>query len=200
MKKNDIRNDMKRRLAKIEHDEYLELSGCIKEKFLKEGINKKSHTIGMTISNFPEVDTKELIQALWNLGKQVVVPRCNSKERTMQFYLLEDFNDLENVYMNLWEPKVENSIFVPKDEIDLLVVPGIVYSINGYRIGYGGGYFDRYLVNYKGDTVSLAFNCQITESVPTDVFDLPINRIITEDQLINCEEYRKAGAHNEDCL
>ncbi len=193
MKKSEIRNDMKRRLANIEHDEYLELSGCIKERFLNEGINKKSNTVGLTISNFPEADTKEIIQALWNLGKQVVVPRCNPKERTMQFYLLEHFNDLENVYMNLWEPKEESSTFVAKDDIDLLVVPGIVYSISGYRIGYGGGYFDRYLVNYKGDTVSLAFNCQITESVPTDVYDLPVNRIITEDQLINCEEYRKAG-------
>ena len=200
MRKHDIRNDMKRRLAKIEHDEYIALSQCIKERFLKEGINKKSNTVGLTISNFPEVDTKELIQALWNLGKQVAVPRCDSKERTMQFYLLEDFNDLENVYMNLWEPKVENSIIVAKDAIDLLIVPGIVYSISGYRIGYGGGYFDRYLVNYKGDTVSLAFNCQIMESVPTDVYDLPVNRIITEDQLINCEEYRKAGANDENCL
>ena len=200
MSKTEIRNDMKQRLAQIEHDEYIRLSSHIKEIFLKEVKDKKVDLVGLTISNFPEVDTKEIISALWTLGKRVAIPRCSPKERTMTYYVFQDFNELEQVYMNLWEPIPTVTTKVSKDEIDLLVVPGIVYSKSGYRIGYGGGYFDRFLVNYKGETVSLAFDRQLTNAVPIENYDLPVSKIITETKIINCEKYRKAGAYNEDSI
>ena len=76
------------------------------------------------------------------------------------FDLLLSYDNLETVYMDLLEPIIEETVSVAKNEIDLQIVPGVVFSDEGYRIGFGGGYYDRYIMDYKGATLSLAFECQ----------------------------------------
>ena len=61
-------------------------------------------------------------------------------------------------------------------------MPGIVYSKTGYRIGYGGGYYDKFLANYAGQTISLAFDFQVVDEVVRDVFDIPVDKIVTNRQ------------------
>ncbi len=193
MTKSEIRNDIKRQLTSLEHDVYKSYSEEIKQIFLSELTSNDISVIGLTISKFPEVDTKELIHQLWRMGKKVALPKCHAKERSMTFYIVENFQQLENVYMDLLEPIPEKTTSVLMEDIDLLVVPGIVYSKSGYRIGYGGGYYDRFLVSYKGETISLAFDFQVLDEIPTDLHDLPVNRIITNREVINCMVRRKAG-------
>ena len=78
------------------------------------------------------------------------------KTREMSFYAIESFAQLETVYMHLREPIPAKSEFVDANEMDIIVVPGVVFDPYGYRIGYGGGYYDRYVLNYnKGKLMSL---------------------------------------------
>ena len=73
-------------------------------------------------------------------------------------------------------------------EVDLIIVPGVAFDKCGYRIGYGGGYYDRFLSNLDHVTkISLAFNMQLIDKIPTDHFDIPVNYIITEKEIINCK-------------
>jgi 5-formyltetrahydrofolate cyclo-ligase len=102
----------------------------------------------------------------------------------MEFRELRSLEDLENVYMDLYEPIVTKTEVVPSEKIDLLVVPGLVFDRSGYRIGYGGGYYDRYLAHFKGAAVSLAFNDQIGENLPHEEFDIPVEQVITETGLL----------------
>ena len=74
---------------------------------------------------------------------------------------MQRFDQLESVYFGLLEPIEAETDFVAKDNIDLLIVPGIAFTEPGYRTGVGGGYYDRYLQHYQGRTVSLAFHEQI---------------------------------------
>lgn len=109
----------------------------------------------------------------------------------MFFYAIENFGQLENVYMNLREPIVEETQLVVAEQIDIMIVPGVVFDKKGFRIGFGGGYYDRYLERYNGVTISLAFDTQIVNSVPIEPHDLPVDIIITVNERMNCMQNRK---------
>lgn len=191
MSKSLLRNNMKTKLASLKKDSYLTYSQEIENLlFLEESVQDAS-TIGITISAFPEVNTAGIIQLLWDLGKTVVVPKCSPKERMMTFYKMDSYDQLETVYMHLQEPNPLLTVAVLASEIDLLIVPGIVYSKTGYRIGYGGGYYDRFLVNYAGQTISLAFDFQVVDEVVRDVFDIPVDKIVTNKEIIFCKQNRE---------
>ncbi|MGN5649729.1 5-formyltetrahydrofolate cyclo-ligase [Bacillus sp. Brlt_9] len=144
----------------------------------KEWIEAK--TIGITLSMENEVNTYPIIEKAWEEGKKVVVPKCNKGTRTISFRQISNFDQLETVYMNLREPIPALTEEVNADEIDLQIVPGVAYTGRGERIGYGGGYYDRYLVHYKGKTLSLAYSFQMVEYIPVEPFDKNVEKIITE--------------------
>lgn len=191
MTKKLMRNAMREKLTFLDEVAYTNYSKQIEDLFLQHVAASNVSTIGITISNFPEVDTWSIIKHLWNLGKNVVVPKCSPIDRSMVFYQIQNFDQLEQVYMHLLEPNPQMSKAVTPQEIDMLVVPGIVYSEKGYRIGYGGGYYDRFLMNFKGDTLSLAFDIQVVKYVEYDVFDLPVDKIITPKAIFLCKQIRE---------
>lgn len=193
MDKTSLRNKVREALSNMSAATYREQSFAIARKVLQEPYIIEANTIGITISNKPEVDTIHLIEALWKLGKTVAVPKCNAKTREMSFYAIETFAQLETVYMHLREPIPEISEFVDANEMDIILVPGVVFDTQGYRIGYGGGYYDRYVLHYKkGKLMSVLFDEQLYEQVPVETHDYPVDLIITPTKRIDCEAQRGA--------
>lgn len=186
MNKKVIRNNMLVVLNKMEKTEHEQLSCKIAERVIASEEFKNAETIGVTISRFPEVDTKAIIEAAWALNKKVVVPKCIPATRDMDFRSILSFNNLEIVYDGLLEPIITETESVPKETIDLQIVPGVVYSTSGYRIGFGGGYYDRYIKNFEGISISLAFECQITSDIPMENHDIPVAQIFTEKKQFIC--------------
>ncbi|KMJ60535.1 hypothetical protein AB685_04570 [Bacillus sp. LL01] len=181
-----LRDEMKTLLGGLDRSSYETWCTLIHEKLFASTEWKKAQTIGATISRFPEVDTEALITRAWNEGKKVAVPKCFPKDKSMQFYFLEDFDQLETVYFGLKEPIVSIVTPCPKQEMDLMLVPGLLFDKKGYRIGFGGGYYDRYLVDFLGEKLSLAFSQQLVNKVPTDSFDIPVHKIVTnEDEYVD---------------
>ncbi|MCP2034950.1 5-formyltetrahydrofolate cyclo-ligase [Planomicrobium sp. HSC-17F08] len=174
------RKQVLEQLNNMERAEHLRKSRLIVGRLMEDPAFQRAGTVGVTISAFPEVDTHELIQACWEAGKRVAVPKCWRKDRTMDFYAITDFNQLETVYMHLKEPKVEETVHLKAEDIDLLIVPGVVYTREGYRIGFGGGYYDRYLATYTGATRSLAFGVQLADRIFVEPHDIPVDMIHTE--------------------
>lgn len=193
MDKTSLRNKVREALSNMSATTYREQSFAIARRVLQEPYIIEANTIGITISNKPEVDTIHLIEALWKLGKTVAVPKCNAKTREMSFYAIESFALLETVYMHLREPIPEISEFVDANEMDIILVPGVVFDTQGYRIGYGGGYYDRYVLHYKkGKLMSVLFDEQLYEQVPVETHDYPVDLIITPTKRIDCEAQRGA--------
>lgn len=190
MEKPVHRKNMLTELKAMSKQDYDQKSQSICHKLMQDPAFQQARTIGLTVSAFPEVDTADLIRKCWEVGKRVVVPKCEPVSRAMAFYAIESFDQLETVYMKLLEPKMEETVLVPKEEIDLLIVPGVVFSRDGYRIGFGGGYYDRFLADYKGATRSLAFDVQLADSLLMELYDLPVQGIYTESGYINAEERR----------
>ncbi|UJF28311.1 5-formyltetrahydrofolate cyclo-ligase [Planococcus sp. 107-1] len=191
MDKSTSRKEMLAKLKAMPEEVHREKTEKIIQRLAEDPIFVNATTIGMTISAFPEVDTSQLIHYCWSIGKKVAVPKCIPSTRGMDFYILTDYSELENVYMKLLEPRIDKNRYVSPNEIDLMIVPGVVFSKSGYRIGFGGGYYDRYLSAYNGDTVSLVFEIQMVESMPVENHDIPVQQLITENEWIETMGWRK---------
>lgn len=190
-----IRNDMRQHLKRMDEETYFHRSRLILQRLLQEPSIIKGKTIAVTISGFPEVETREMIKALWGLDKIVAVPKCEPKTREMDFYVITSFEQLETVYLTIAEPKVSETTYTPKEEIDVMIVPGVVFNERGYRVGFGGGYYDRYLSAFRGEKLSIAFDEQIADVIPTEVHDIPVNIILTDKRRIHCAANREGKQH-----
>ncbi|WP_181833035.1 5-formyltetrahydrofolate cyclo-ligase [Bacillus taeanensis] len=183
MEKKQLRSMVKKRLSQMTDQEYQERSAQAAKKLFNHSAWKEANTVGITVSRQREVDTIHIIEQAWKQEKNTTVPRCMVEDNRLDFRLFTSFEQLEVVYMDLKEPSLLKTKAVSPHEVDLLIVPGLLFDKNGYRIGYGGGYYDRYLSTYTNKTIALAFECQIIDTLPREPFDLPVQEIITEEKI-----------------
>ena len=154
--------------VKIQADEQLT------QRLLELPAFQEAKTLATYLSFDHEFSTAGLIQAALQLGKRVCVPRTYPQGR-MEF-VEYDPEILEESRFGLLEPNERGQV-VDKAEIDLIHVPGLVFQSKDYRIGYGGGYYDRYLADYTGRTVSTIYSIQQKEFQP-DVFDQAVQEVL----------------------
>jgi len=135
-----------------------------------------------------EIYTHELIKKWLNDGeKNIYVPYIESNIDQMKISQIEDFDkDLEKGVYNILEPiekvKKESNNY----DLDIIVVPGLIFSKNGYRIGYGGGYYDKFLsrVSDKVKKVGIVYSDFVLDDLPVDDYDIPVDLIMTERETI----------------
>ena len=138
---------------------------------------QEAKTLATYLSFDHEFSTAGLIQAALQLGKRVCVPRTYPQGR-MEF-VEYDPEILEESRFGLLEPNEQGKV-VDKAEIDLIHVPGLVFQSKGYRIGYGGGYYDRYLEGFTGKTVSTIYSIQQGEFQP-NTFDIAVQEVLVHE-------------------
>lgn len=182
--KNFLRNQMKETLSKISKPVYEDYSYKIASRLYDDNDWKQANIIGITVSKQPEVDTYQIIRKAWEEGKQVVVPKCYPKEKKLSFRVLTRFAQLESVFFGLYEPIVDITPEVDPSQIDLLIVPGLAFTREGYRLGFGGGYYDRFLLNFTGRTLSLAFKEQMIPEFQFEEHDIPVSKIISTEEVV----------------
>ncbi|WP_163540037.1 5-formyltetrahydrofolate cyclo-ligase [Gracilibacillus sp. YIM 98692] len=182
--KSEIRNQIMERWKKLGERSHVERD--IHRHLLSLTEWREAKTIGITLSREIEWDTYKLLDAAWTDDKNIVVPKCYPKDKTMAFYLCQTLADLENKYIDLWEPIPKQASLVEKSLIDLMIVPGIAFDTNGYRIGYGGGYYDRYLKDFTGTKIALAATFQIVPKIEKELHDIPVEKLVTEQGVITC--------------
>jgi len=185
MNKDQQRHQIKQLLMNMSLKDYEEKSQELCEALLQEPSIKEGETIALTISVFPEVDTRSIILKLWAMGKRVVVPKCDHRTKQMIFYNLTNFDELVPAPMGLFEPNPLITSSIMYKQIDVCIVPGIVFDQRGYRIGYGGGYYDRFLPHFNGSKISIAFDEQLVYEVPYELHDIPIDLLITNQRRIS---------------
>lgn len=183
MDKKAFRKQMLDRMKELSKPEYEQLSYEIARSLYSSPLWLQAKTIGITVSKPPEADTWQIIRKAWEDGKRVAVPKCIPQAKQMVFRELKSFMELESVYYGLWEPSPEKTEEVLSEEIETLIVPGLAYMKNGFRLGFGGGYYDRFLEQYKGRTVSLAFELQVINGFPVENHDKPVEMIITDQRV-----------------
>ncbi|MBY0122388.1 5-formyltetrahydrofolate cyclo-ligase [Bacillus sp. S/N-304-OC-R1] len=182
--KKELRKQITEKLSKVTKPQYEHLSYHIAKGLYQDEYWRDAKTIGLTISRQPEVDTYQIIRRAWEEGKQVVIPKCLPKNREMIFRTLNQFDQLESVYYGLLEPIESETTEICPSSIDLLIVPGLAFTESGYRLGFGGGYYDRFLTKYNGHTLSLAFQLQIVSQLPVETHDIPVEKLITDQKVM----------------
>src|SRR5699024_4170301 len=115
---------------------------------------KHANIIGTTISQSYEWNTEPVIRTAWEDGKTVAIPKSIPEKKKLKYYHFKSYDQLEVAHYNLLEPKPSDSERIKKCMIDLLIVPGLLFDKKGFRIGFGGGYFDRFLINFPNISVS----------------------------------------------
>lgn len=149
------------------------------KKLFTTDIWQQAQTVGLTMAGELEVPTEVISIQAKREGKKVFYPRTLPK-RQMVFLPANTEKDFEMSKFGVLEPKYDAKKV--QTDIDLLVVPGIAYALDSkIRLGFGGGYYDRYLKNFPGNTVSLVAPAMAypTAQWPIDEFDVPLQTVIT---------------------
>ena len=179
--KSLLRKEVLHKRNSMSHFEISMKSKLIQQKLIESPVFNQSKSIGLYLAIGSEVQTREIINYALDLGKTVLLPRIMSND--LRFYVVDqkDFekNSFDVNRFGIKEPEIDNK---PADFIDLLIIPGIVFDMYGFRIGYGYGYYDKYLTNNKlSKSIGLAYDFQlIKKTIPILPHDRKINVLITE--------------------
>ena len=157
-------------------------------------VYKSAKTVFIYVSFGSEVETHTLIDKAIQDGKRVAVPLCDRDARTMNAYEIKCRAMLERGTYNILEPKknlIKNGDIrrVVPSEIDLAIVPAYVYDKKGARIGYGGGYYDRFLSQFCGVSLGVAFSQCIVDALQTEEHDVLVDKIVCPEGMIEDGEF-----------
>lgn len=186
-KKNTLRKEKLAERKELSSAEVRTKSIKIGKKLFKLPEFKKAKTIMFYVSFGNEVATHSMIKEALQQKKKVVVPKIKSN-RTLAVYEIINFSkDLQRGSFGILEPTHSKRRVTPKTEIDLAVVPGVCFDWEkGTRLGFGAGYYDRFLQGIKDTTVliGIAFEQQLARGVPCKVHDVSMHKIVTERRIV----------------
>ena len=189
MDKKSIRKNIINKRNDLSLDIKIEYDICIFSELINCEFYKNSKKIFTYVSFGSEVATIEFIKQALNDNKEIYVPKTDKVNKEM---VAMRINSLDNMIVDKWgilEPK-----HVDKDKIcenfDLIIMPGVAFDRRGNRIGYGGGYYDKYFSHIKDESnkIVLAYDFQIVNSIENEAHDIKVNCIITNNEFIKIDE------------
>jgi 5-formyltetrahydrofolate cyclo-ligase len=139
---------------------------------------QKARRVGCYLSLPEEVSTRSLIQTGLQNGKTLAAPVVTRKSEPLHFYQFTLDENLRPGPLGILQPPLDKPV-APED-LDLLIVPGVGFDRLGNRLGYGGGFFDRYLALFTGTVLGVAYALQVEEKLPLTPTDRPVHLLVTE--------------------
>ncbi|MBF0239993.1 MAG: 5-formyltetrahydrofolate cyclo-ligase [SAR324 cluster bacterium] len=178
--KKTLRQHFKQVRSQLSDEFRNEASKRILQFLLEEPSLPAIQTIHTFLSLPEEPDTHPVVEALWNLNKNVVVP-CVQDKQTLGHSLLTNWQDVETGPYGIAEPAEEKRIPMNPLLLDWVLVPGLAFSEeNGARLGYGKGFYDRFLKATPALLIGICFSCQLTSDLVQETHDVPVHAILTE--------------------
>jgi 5-formyltetrahydrofolate cyclo-ligase len=172
--KAELRKQVLQEMKALSQKQKIAMDRVLTERFLDHPFYQEAKAIATYLSFTHEFQTQGLIDQALKDGKKVLIPKTYSKGR-MEF-VVYDPQQLKKTSFGLLEPQGDLEV-VDASQIDLIHVPGLAFTKEGYRIGYGGGYYDRYLENFAGQTMSTIYPCQIQDFNSED-HDIPVQEVL----------------------
>lgn len=161
------------------------ISKAIQKRLKKIDSYRNAKKIGMYYPIGSEIMTQDIIQEALSEGKEVFLPKVVGKN--IEFRKIESVSNLENGAFDIMEPRNECPI---NNKLDVILVPTVGISPKGVRLGYGHGFYDRFLAENKIETISITMEKQIVKNIPASEHDAIIDWIVTEDRIIDTSKIR----------
>ncbi len=181
-RKAEIRTEVKKRRANANTTELHEASLRIMEQFVSLLAYQEAEILLAYVDAKREVETRLLMAQAWKDGKKVAAPRVDG-DGIMHYYYMDSLEDLEPGSFGIMEPKKE--CVLCETEKGLLLMPGVAFDVACHRVGYGGGYYDRYLERHPGLVhIALAFEFQVFDEVPFEAHDILPELIVTDRRIL----------------
>lgn len=186
MEKKEIRNLILNKRNNLKLKEKSLKDESIFKTLIENDLYKTSKNIFIFINYGSEVETKKIINKAIQDGKKIYVPKTIKESKEMRAIEIKSLENLKEDKFGILEPEnFEGEI--NKNELDLIIVPGAAFDRRGNRIGYGGGYYDRYFsdleINIK--KVALSYELQLVKNIVSEKYDIKVDFIITENEIIN---------------
>ena len=180
--KNSLRNLLLEKRDGTSFDLMKIASEKISKKLKKIRTFRDAKKIGAYYPIGSEVLTQDIIQELLSDGKEVFLPRVSGEN--MDFKKISDFSSLESGSFDIMEPKIECQT---ENDLDVILVPTVGITPKGVRLGYGHGFYDRFLADHKTSTISLTLEKQVVKNIPKSDHDVLIDWVVTEDRIIETQ-------------
>ena len=178
--KRDLRRRMLACRRALSVEERASRSAAITEKLLSLEAVQKARTVFAYAAMEDEVQTEPLVASLLDRGKRVAIPLVIGK-RSMEAALVPSMGALETGAYGILTVRAERREILAPQEIDCVIVPGVAFGLDGSRLGMGGGYYDAFLPKAeRAVRVAAAFQCQISEDIPSLPYDCGVDWIVTE--------------------
>lgn len=157
-------------------------SDVIARKLLNNELFKACSDVFLYFSSGTEVSTTEIFKSARDLGKRVAYPKCIDADGNMEFYYVDSIEDLHEGMYGIFEPYFNAERKATPSADSLVVVPGLAFDKCGYRLGYGKGYYDRYLSEYSCTALGIAFEECVCCELPYGIYDIKIDCLITDEE------------------
>ena len=175
--KSELRKQVLHEMKAIPRTQKVTSDLALTERLLQHPFYQEAEVIATYLSFPHEFQTQELIEQALKDGKKVLIPKTYPKGR-MDF-VVYDPQQLVKTSFGLLEPQGDLEV-VDASQIDLIHVPGLAFTTEGYRIGYGGGYYDRYLEHFTGHTLSTVYHYQVQDFIPEN-HDIPVQEVLIDE-------------------
>ena len=189
--KNRIRQILRQRKEAMIPEDRLEKSKRICRHLIR--LIRDGETVMVYTSKEKEVNTIPLITTLFERGNPVIVPIIVKDDISLRLSYLQDFSVLVPSTFGVPEP-IGSEIFATGEDVDTIILPMLGFDRIGGRIGYGAGYYDRFLAkNQNIRKIGIAFACQQYDNLPVDENDIPMDYIITEEGIVYSKGRERCG-------
>lgn len=186
LNKKQLRKKMIETLQSFSKEEKLEKEQKIHQKLLNFIEENDVNSVGLVLSMPHEMDTWPIIERLKENGVKLYAPKSDYVTKGMNFYEVKEREDLLTDDKGILIPDDTNEL---NNSPELLIVPGVIFNEKGYRTGYGGGFYDRFLKDFNGLKISALFDEQFGEVI-VESHDMPVDLLITPTKTINAKENR----------
>lgn len=175
MNKQELRQAIRARKRAMTEEDILRRSEILAEKFARSNAYRAAKTIYGYLPYNQEVRTVPMLRRALDEGKRVAVPKVYGDD--MKFIYLDDLSQVAKGYAGIPEPVADGP--VAQDETALVLMPGLAFDRAGHRIGYGGGFYDKFLAREPHHpTVALCYDFQVMDRLETEEFDIPVDLVI----------------------
>ena len=175
MNKQELRQAIRARKRAMTEEDILRRSEILAEKFARSNAYRAAKTIYGYLPYNQEVRTVPMLWRALEEGKRVAVPKVYGDD--MKFIYLDDLSQVAKGYAGIPEPVADGP--VAQDETALVLMPGLAFDRAGHRIGYGGGFYDKFLAREPHHpTVALCYDFQVMDRLETEEFDIPVDLVI----------------------